>query len=212
MRSKFKSTLLQIVLAWVSGNTFAVSITAAFVHAADPEEIRDFAPPPNGTALNGDYFTFKGLRNLDVTTGAFANVTAANVRVFPAVSGLGVSNALLLYPPGSVNPPHTHPRGTETLFVIKGTLDVGLLDTTAPIPQLFTQTLQEGDIFVFPRGLVHFQINRSKYTVRAYASFSSTFPGTVSLPRTLFKTGIDNDVLTKSFGVSDYIIKALIAS
>ncbi|KAL3690121.1 hypothetical protein R1sor_016430 [Riccia sorocarpa] len=203
---------ISVEIALIFKDTRLHAVTAAVVHAADPEEIRDFAPPPNGTALNADYFTFKGLRNLDVASGAFANVTPANVKGFPALSGLGVSNALVLFPPGSVNPPHTHPRGTETLFIISGTLFVGLLDTTAPIPQLFTQTLQAGDIFVFPRGLVHFQINRSGYTVKGYASFSSTFPGTVSLPRTLFKTDIDYDVLTKSFGVSDDIIKALTAT
>ncbi|KAL3690118.1 hypothetical protein R1sor_016427 [Riccia sorocarpa] len=186
--------------------------TSTFVHAADPEEIRDFAPPPNGTVLNADYFTFKGLRDFDVATGAFANATLANVKVFPALSGLGVSNALVLYPPGAVNLPHIHPRASETLFIIEGTLDVGILDTTAPIPQLFTQTLLTGDIVVFPRGLVHFHINRSNNRVKAYAAFSSTLPGTVSLPRTLFKTGISNDVLTKSFQVSDDIINALIAA
>ncbi|KAL2650523.1 hypothetical protein R1flu_018651 [Riccia fluitans] len=128
-----------------------------------------------------------------------------------ALSGLGVSNALLVYPPGSVNVPHTHPRGTETLFIIEGTLEVGLIDTTAPVPVLFTQTLQKDDIFVLPRGLVHFQINKSQKTVRAYASFSSTNPGLVSLPRTLFGVNVDIDVLTKSFQVPPYMIKALSA-
>ncbi|KAL2653256.1 hypothetical protein R1flu_021386 [Riccia fluitans] len=181
-------------------------------HAADPEEIRDFAPPPAGTPLDGNYFTSTRLRNIrPVNQGAFVNVTAVNVNVFPALSGLGVSNALLVYPPGSVNVPHTHPRGTETLFIIEGTLDVGLIDTTAPVPVLFTQTLQKDDIFVFPRGLVHFQINKSQKTVRAYASFSSTNPGLVSLPRTLFGVNVDIDVLTKSFQVPPYVIKALSA-
>ncbi|KAL3701985.1 hypothetical protein R1sor_020007 [Riccia sorocarpa] len=183
------------------------------VHAADPEEIRDFAPPPTGTPLDGNYFTSTRLRNINVNNkGAFANVTAVNVNVFPALSGLGVSNALLptvVYPPGSVNVPHTHPRGTETLFIIEGTLEVGLIHTTAPVPMLFTQTLHKDDIFVFPRGLVHFQINKSKQAVRAYASFSSTNPGLVSLPRTLF--GVNIDMLSKSFEVAPYVIKTLSA-
>ncbi|KAL3679314.1 hypothetical protein R1sor_022270 [Riccia sorocarpa] len=42
---------------------------AAFVvlsaHAADPEEIRDFAPPPPGTTLDAHYFTSTKLRNID---------------------------------------------------------------------------------------------------------------------------------------------------
>ncbi|KAG6546558.1 hypothetical protein Mapa_012107 [Marchantia paleacea] len=182
------------------------------VYAADPEEIRDFGHPSKGTPLNGNYFTFTKLRNIVVEQGAFANVTAANVNGFPALSGLGVSNALLSYPPGSVNVPHIHPRGTETLFIIKGTLHVGFIDTSVPVPRLFVQILQKDDIFVFPRGLVHFQINKSKSkTVRAYASFSSTNPGLVSLPRTLFGVYMDIDVLTKSFEVSPSIINQLSA-
>ncbi|KAL3685638.1 hypothetical protein R1sor_003660 [Riccia sorocarpa] len=103
------------------------------VDAADPEEIRDFAPPSPGTALDGNYFTSTRLRNSKVEQkGTFANVTAVNVNFFPALSGLGVSNALLVYPPGGVNVPHTHPRGIETLFIIESTLEVGLIDTTAP--------------------------------------------------------------------------------
>ncbi|KAL3690197.1 hypothetical protein R1sor_016506 [Riccia sorocarpa] len=154
---------------------------AAFVvlsaDAADPEEIRDFAPPPPGTKLDGTFFTSPLLRNINVDKGAFANVTPVNVINFPALSGLGVSNALLVYPPGSVNVPHTHPRGTETLFIIEGTLE----------------------------------INKSKKTVRAYAAFSSTNPGLVSLPRTLFGVNTDVEVLTKSFEVSPDIVKTLSA-
>ncbi|PTQ26582.1 hypothetical protein MARPO_0930s0001, partial [Marchantia polymorpha] len=106
------------------------ALAALSAHAADPEEIRDFAPPANGAPPNASYFTFTELRDIDVKQGQFANVTNVNVLRFPVLSGLGVANALLVYPPGSVNVPHTHPRGTETLFVLEGTLEVGLIDTT----------------------------------------------------------------------------------
>ncbi|KAG6555785.1 hypothetical protein Mapa_003026 [Marchantia paleacea] len=152
-----------------------------------------------------------GLRNIDVKQGQFANVTNVNVNNFPALSGFGVANALLVYPPGSMNVPHTHPRGTQTLFILEGTLQVGLIDRTQPLPVLFAQTLYKDDIFVFPRGLVHFQINKSKKNMRVYASFSSTNPRLVSLPRTLFGVNVDEDVLTKSFEVSSDIIRKLSA-
>ena len=42
------------------------------------------------------------------------------------------------------------------LFLLDGALEVGFVDTTN---KLFTQTLQAGDMFVFPKGLVHYQIN-----------------------------------------------------
>ncbi|KAL3689441.1 hypothetical protein R1sor_015750 [Riccia sorocarpa] len=152
--------------------TSLLCLTAFLVlsaHAADPEDIQDFAPPPEGTALDGNYFTSTRLRNVSVENkGAFAIVTAVNVNFFPAISGLGVSNALLVYPPGSVNAPHTHPRGTETLFIIEGCLEVGLIDTTAPVPVLFTQTLQKDDIFVFPRVKIDGDVLTKSFEVSPY--------------------------------------------
>lgn len=40
-----------------------------------------------------------------------------------------ISLAMLQFPPGFVNPPHTHPRTSELLFLVKGVLKVGFIDT-----------------------------------------------------------------------------------
>ncbi|CAM6108259.1 unnamed protein product [Calypogeia fissa] len=101
----------------------------------------------------------------------------------------------------------THPHGTDLLYVVEGILDVGFIDTTN---KLFTKTLQAGDLFVFPEGLVHYQINYGKdYTVKAVAMFSSSNPGLVRLPDTLFKSGILRKVLEKAFGVGAHTIDHL---
>jgi len=39
-----------------------------------------------------------------------------------------VSLSRIDYAPGGLNPPHTHPRATELVFVLYGTLDVGPMD------------------------------------------------------------------------------------
>lgn len=178
------------------------------VRASDPELTSDFAVPTgvNASTLDGNFFTSTVLRNVSAKPGNFATVTTVNVGVFPALQGLGVSNAFVQFPTGSVNPPHIHPRGTETLVVLEGELFVGLIDTTN---KLFTQTLQVGDIFVFPKGLVHFQINYGPVLVKGYASFSSSNAGLVRLPNALFKSMIPDDVLAKSFGVSKNVIGKL---
>nr|GEY27844.1 hypothetical protein [Tanacetum cinerariifolium] len=63
---------------------------------------------------------------------------------------------------------------------LNGSLEVGFVDTTN---KLFTQTLQEGDIFVFPKALVHFQFNNdAKNPVVALSAFGSANAGTVSVP------------------------------
>ena len=92
--------------------------------------------------------------------------------------------------------------------MVEGTLQVGFVDTTN---KLFTQTLQTGDMFVFPKGLVHFQyINAdAQIPVVAIAAFGSANAGTVSIPNTLFTTGIDDVVLAKSFKTNTTTIEAL---
>ena len=116
---------------------------------------------------------------------------------FPALNGQSVSLAILEFPAGTVNPPHTHPRSAELLFVVDGSLEVGFIDTTN---KLYTQTLQLGDIFVFPKGLVHFQYNSDpKEPAAAVSAFGSANAGTVSIPSTVFATGIDDNVLAKAF-------------
>ncbi|KAG6541442.1 hypothetical protein Mapa_017221 [Marchantia paleacea] len=134
----------------ISSLVFLVDFSSSPIHAADPEEIRDFAPPPPCTPLDSEFFTFTKYRNIVINQTQFATVTPANVGMFPALSVLGIFNAFFTFPPGSVNVPRTHPRGTEILFVLEDCLEVGLTDTTEPVPNLFTQRLEKGDIFVFP--------------------------------------------------------------
>jgi len=106
---------------------------AVLVSASDPELTTDFFVPEgvNKSTITGDYFTSTILRNGSglVPPAKFA-IKRVNSEVFPALTGLGVSSALLEYLPGGINTLHTHPRGSELLYVIKGTLYVGLVDST----------------------------------------------------------------------------------
>ncbi|CAI0403827.1 unnamed protein product [Linum tenue] len=74
---------------------------------------------------------------------------------------------------------------------------------------LFPNTLQVGDMFVFPKGLVHFQYNAGTSYAIALSAFGSASAGTVSLPGTLFATGIDDAVLAKSFKTDVGVIQKL---
>ncbi|KAF5806002.1 putative germin, rmlC-like cupin domain superfamily, rmlC-like jelly roll [Helianthus annuus] len=90
-----------------------------------------------------------------------------------------------------------HPRASELLYVLMGSLDVGFLGTTN---KLFTQKLQEGDILVFPKGLVHFQFNSdANNAALALSAFGSASPGTVSVPNSVFNSTTDDNVLALSF-------------
>ncbi|CAN4120207.1 unnamed protein product [Withania somnifera] len=160
----------------------AVFSIFSMTQASDPDILSDFIVPA-GSAIDGNLFTF--------------NVTKVSKAEFPVLDGQSVSLAVLQFPGGGVNPPHTHPRAAELLFVIQGSLEVGFVDTTN---KLYTQTLQVGDLFVFPKGLVHYQYNSDwNNSATAVSAFGSANAGTVSLPMTLFATGIDDQILAKSF-------------
>ncbi|KAK1386155.1 hypothetical protein POM88_023890 [Heracleum sosnowskyi] len=166
--------------------------------AGDPDILTDFIVPANVSTIDGNFFTFTGMRVLvgGQTPPGF-KVFKASMAEFPALNGQSVSYAALQFPPGTTNPPHTHPRASELLFVVDGTLEVGLIDTTN---KLYTQTLQTGDMFVFPKGLVHYQYNAdSQKSVLAISAFGSSSAGTVSVPSTVFATGIDDNILALSF-------------
>ncbi|KAI3721757.1 hypothetical protein L2E82_32775 [Cichorium intybus] len=189
MASKLKMfTSLAIVFA-----TLTISM------AGDPDILTDFIVPPNlGGPIDGNFFTFTGMRSLvRAPFPATFKVTKASMAEFPALNGQSVSYAILQFPSGTVNPPHSHPRASELLFVLMGSLQVGFVDTTN---KLFTQTLQQGDIFVFPKGLVHFQFNSdAKNPALAVSGFGSASAGIVSVPNTLFNTTIDDQILALSF-------------
>lgn len=176
--------------------------------AGDPNILTDFIVPSNVTSVDGNFFTFTGMRALvDAAPPTVFKVSKASLVEFPSLDGQSVSYAVLQFPASSTNPPHTHPRSAELLFLVDGSLQVGFVDTTN---KLFTQSLQVGDLFVFPKGLVHFQFNADpQKTALAISAFGSANAGTVSLPNTLFTSGIDDNVLAISFKTDVATIQAL---
>ncbi|GLJ44845.1 hypothetical protein SUGI_0943390 [Cryptomeria japonica] len=189
--------------------------SVGIIYASDSDILTDFTVPAGQNPLNltGNFFTFTGFRGLpnnNLTGQTAVKITKGVMAEFPALNGLGVSMAVLQFPAGGVNPPHTHPRASELLYLVDGCLLVGVVDTTG---KLFTQTLTKGDLFVFPKGLLHYQLNTDNEAgAMAVSAFGSANAGTVSLPSTLFTSGITDDVLAKSFKTNTPTIELLKAA
>lgn len=66
-----------------------------------------------------------------------SRVTEAQVTRFPEINTLGVSISRIDYTPNGLNPAHSHPCGTEIVFLLEGVLDVGFITTG---DKLFQQT------------------------------------------------------------------------
>ncbi|GJU07219.1 putative germin-like protein 2-1 [Tanacetum coccineum] len=151
--------------------------------------------------VTADDFLFKGIRGMGSTTNAVgSNVTIVNVKVFPGLNTLGISFVRIDYAPRGLHGPYYHPRATEVLTVIEGSLQVGFI-TTDPDNKLFTKRLEKGDIFILPEALIHFQQNVGNGYVVALSSLSSQNAGAVTIPNAVFGSNpdISDDTLAKAF-------------
>lgn len=192
--------------------TLALLLATSF--SSDPDYLQDLcvADLASGVKVNG--FTCKEASKVNAsdfssnilakpgsTNNTFGSVvTGANVQKVPGLNTLGVSLSRIDYAPGGLNPPHTHPRATEVVFVLEGQLDVGFI-TTANV--LISKTISKGEIFVFPKALVHFQKNNANVPAAVLSAFNSQLPGTQSIATTLFAAtpSVPDNVLTKTFQV-----------
>ncbi|KAG6397707.1 hypothetical protein SASPL_143877 [Salvia splendens] len=168
--------------------------------SADPDMLQDLcvADLKSGVKVNGypcksnvtaEDFFFAGIGKPGATNNSMgAVVTGANVQKIPGLNTLGVSLARIDYAPGGLNPPHTHPRATEVVFVLEGELDVGFI-TTANV--LISKTIKQGDK------------NNGKIPAAVLSAFNSQLPGTQSIAATLFAATppVPDNVLTKAFMV-----------
>ncbi|CAN1220209.1 Putative germin-like protein 2-2 [Linum perenne] len=166
-------------------------------------------PCKNPAMVKASDFYFGGLHVPGNTSNAVGSrVTPVNVAQIPGLNTLGVSLARIDYAPWGINPPHTHPRATEILVVMEGTLEVGFAN---PENRLISKVLKKGDVFVFPIGLIHFQRNVGHGNAVAIAGLSSQNPGVITIANAVFgsKPDISSDILAKAFQVDKNVVKKL---
>nr|CAN79051.1 hypothetical protein VITISV_025926 [Vitis vinifera] len=184
--------------------------------ASDPSPLQDFCVAVNDTKttvfVNGkvckdpkvataDDFFFSGLRVPGNTSNKVGSmVTPANVAQIPGLNTLGISLARVDYAPYGLILPTPTP----------GTLYVGFV-TSNPDNRLICKVLYKGDVFIFPEGLIHFQLNVGKTKAVAIAALSSQNPGVITIANAVFgsKPAISADVLTKAFQVDKNVVDYL---
>ncbi|CAO2193147.1 unnamed protein product [Urochloa humidicola] len=181
--------------------------------AGDPDYLQDLCVadlnseikvngfPCKANATADDFFSSILAKPGNTSNAVGSVVTGANVEKVPGLNTLGVSLSRIDYAPGGgLNPPHTHPRATELVFVLYGKLDVGFITTAN---KLVAKTISQGDVFAFPRGLVHFQKNAGDEPAAVISAFNSQLPGTQSIAMTLFgaEPDVPDEVLAKAFQI-----------
>ncbi|XP_057960683.1 germin-like protein subfamily 1 member 7 [Malania oleifera] len=209
------------------GTVVALALLSSTASASDPAPLQDFCVAFNDTNdavfVNGKFcknpkfsvandFSFSGLQVPRNTSNAVGStVSMVNADNLPGLNTLGVSIARIDFAPnGGVNPPHFHPRATELLLVLEGTLLVGFV-TSNPDNCLFSKVLHAGDGFVFPMGTIHFQLNLARTSAVALANFGSQNAGLVTIANAVFGSNppIDTFVLSKAFQLEKKVVEYL---
>ncbi|KAK4750410.1 hypothetical protein SAY87_003892 [Trapa incisa] len=191
-------------------------------HASDPDPLQDFCVAdlqstasingfpckPQSTVNSSDFF-FSGFTKEGNTSNPFgAIVTPGNVLSFPGLNTLGISMNRVDFAPGGLNPPHSHPRASESGVVIQGKLLVGFI-TTGNV--FYSKVLGPGEMFVIPRGLVHFQKNVGEGKALAFTAFNSQLSGAVVAAPNLFGAtpAVPNNVLAQAFQIDDSLVNQI---
>ncbi|KAJ4837505.1 hypothetical protein Tsubulata_049226 [Turnera subulata] len=165
----------------------------------------------NPASVEASDFSFSGLHVTGNTSNPVGSkVTPVTVSQLPGLNTLGISMARIDFAPWGINPPHTHPRASEILTVIEGSVKVGFV-TSNPENRLISKVLRQGDVFVFPQGLVHFQQNVDNKRAVAVAALSSENPGVVAISNAVFGSNpeIPSEILAKAFKLDKSVVEQL---
>ncbi|RLN23306.1 hypothetical protein C2845_PM07G20250 [Panicum miliaceum] len=197
----------------------AAAVTGAL---SDPTPLQDFcvADPQAAAPLAGlacklasavvdDDFFSRAIAAAASTANPFGvNSTRATVATFPGLNTLGVSITRVDLAPGGLNPPHSHPRASELVMVLRGEVMVGF---TSGANRLYSKVVRENELFVVPRGLQHFQLNTGPGDAVFVAMFDSQSPGVVTPTFAMFATkpAMPMEVLTKTFLMGEDEVSAM---
>lgn len=107
-------------------------------------------------------------------------VTAAE---FPGLNTLGLGLARTDLEVDGLVTPHAHPRAAEMLFVSKGVVTIGFIDTRN---QVFQKILKEGDVFIIPKGMLHYCYNTGFEFVTIFSVLNSQNPGLIDISGAMF--------------------------
>jgi hypothetical protein len=145
--------------------------------------------------------------------GEGGRILVANEANFPFLVGQGIAGAVAFVEPCGMNSPHTHPRATEFLTVVEGSLEVGFVmenglfrDAAKEINALafpFNTTLNQFEATIFPQGSIHFQFNPTCERAIFTAALNSADPGTSQIAQNFFT--LPDEIVNITLGGKNHI-------
>ncbi|KAI9114446.1 hypothetical protein K1719_014674 [Acacia pycnantha] len=184
---------------------FIIVFISIKICLADCDNLQDSCPavPPekqnifiNGLPCkNPENITAQDFKTSELSkAGSTDNIFCSAMKIvgaseFPGLNTLGLSIGRIDIDADGLVTPHYHPRATEIIFVTKGKLVVGFLDTKN---QLFQKFICAGEVFVFPKALFHFVLNRGFEAATIISVYSSQNPGLASFTSAPFDNTLES--------------------
>lgn len=161
----------------------------------------------NPSNVTVDDFVYSGLGVAGNTSNANKiGITPAFAGQFPSLNGLGLSLLREDLEVGGIGPLHLHRGASEIIHVVKGTIIAGFIATDNTV---YTKTLKQGDIMLFPQGLLHFQKNVGDIPALVFACFSSENPGVQIVEVALFQSALPTELISQTTFLDTAEIKKL---
>ncbi|KAK5786102.1 hypothetical protein PVK06_040729 [Gossypium arboreum] len=183
-----------------------LALASKLVSASDPGPLQDFCVAINDTK-DGVFVNGNSARTPSLQPQKTSSCLASTfLEIHQTKSLVRIDYA----PYCGLNPPHTHPRATEILVIVEGTLSVGFVISNTD-NRLFTKVLYPRDVFIFPEGMIHFQFNMGSTNAVAFFALNSQSPGVITIANAVFGSDptINPDVLAKAFQLDQNIVKQL---
>ncbi|KAL8483100.1 hypothetical protein ACS0TY_025957 [Phlomoides rotata] len=158
-----------------------------------------------------DDFFYSGLHiptNTSNQLGSGFNTVSVNQ--IPGLNTLGLYLGRMDLQPNGYFPPHIHPRGTEVVTVLEGSMEIGFV-TSYPDYKQYKKVLEKGDFFVVPVGLLHYLRNVGNQSTVVLWAINSQNPGITTVTGGVFgaKPPIDSDYLSKAFMLDKQMVEQL---
>ncbi|KAH7100993.1 RmlC-like cupin [Auriculariales sp. MPI-PUGE-AT-0066] len=129
-----------------------------------------------------DFIAERRKTESDSDDGVVVLATAGN---FPLAIGNGIAMGIGWMGPCGLNVPHWHPRASELLVAIGGSLQFGTFQEDNA--SFINGTIHDHQATIFPAGSLHYQQNLMCTSAQFIAAFSSDDPGRLDAAPSFFK-------------------------
>ncbi|GAU49049.1 hypothetical protein TSUD_134320 [Trifolium subterraneum] len=145
--------------------------------------------------LTVDDFVFSGFVPGEIKKPFNVKLTVVSAEKLRGLNGLGLSAARVDIGINGTVAMHVHPDESELLMMVQGKVTAGFVTTE----KAYVKDIKVGDVFVFPKGQLHFLINSGTEIAIAFVAYSSSTPTFQFLDDLLFgKNHLNTSIIAQT--------------